>query len=212
MRRRRVSERRGARGQGRASPRSRATVVSSWSTVYRRPSARALAHCRGGEGGVEGGRRVSPLALAISRRRAKRNVERMSYATPTRKASYTPSIPPSEFSSPVLSPSFTRRVSTASSSAGVSHASPSAATADRKKRSRLRDYYGLAKAAPPAGAGQALDIGSCLRRAHRTRDIKMNADWPCSQTYQAHSTQTPTSTRSLRPLLCLTSCAARTNS
>ncbi|KWU46780.1 hypothetical protein RHOSPDRAFT_31598 [Rhodotorula sp. JG-1b] len=82
----------------------------------------------------------------------------MSYATPTRKASYTPSIPPSEFSSPVLSPSFTRRVSTASSSAGVSHASPSVATADRKKRSRLRDYYGLAKAAPVAGAGQALDI------------------------------------------------------
>lgn len=86
------------------------------------------------------------------------NAAGMSYATPTRKASYTPSIPPSEFSSPVLSPSFTRRVSTASS-----HASPSAATAtaDRKKRSRLRDYYGLGKAAPAAGAGQALDIGSC---------------------------------------------------
>ena len=143
----------------------------------------------------------------------------MSYATPTRKASYTPSIPPSEFSSPVLSPSFTRRVSTASSSAGVSHASPSVATADRKKRSRLRDYYGLAKAAPVAGAGQALDIGSCLLaliqsdlRWVRGLESQTHADWPCYQTYRAHSTQTLTSTRSLRPRLCPTSCAARTNS
>ncbi|GAA5871929.1 hypothetical protein JCM3774_000731 [Rhodotorula dairenensis] len=78
----------------------------------------------------------------------------MSYATPTRRASYTPSATPAEVTSPVSSPSFNRRVSTASSSAGYT-ASPAAA--DRKKRSRLRDYYGLGKGSP-AKAGQALDI------------------------------------------------------
>lgn len=89
----------------------------------------------------------------------------MSYATPTRRVSYTPSAPPSEVASPVSSPSFPRRVSAASSSAGYG-ASPAAATADRKKRSRLRDYYGLGKGTPTK-AGEALDIGACDGRRGR---------------------------------------------
>ncbi|POY70385.1 hypothetical protein BMF94_6666 [Rhodotorula taiwanensis] len=86
----------------------------------------------------------------------------MSQSTPIRRPSYTPSLSGTP-GSPALeqpSPSFSRRVSTASSSTAATqyaHANPS--PADRKKRSRLRDYYGLAKGAAPK-SGQSLDIDS----------------------------------------------------
>ncbi|GAA5981211.1 hypothetical protein JCM10908_004024 [Rhodotorula pacifica] len=82
----------------------------------------------------------------------------MSDSTPTRKPSYTPSLSTSEFNSPILSPSFNRRVSTASSAGtAAGYGSPALGGAEKKKRSRLRDYYGLAKGTP-ARSGEVLDI------------------------------------------------------
>jgi len=73
----------------------------------------------------------------------------MSFATPARRPSHAPSSVPDVASPP---PSFSRRVS-AVSSVG---ASPSVAGSERKRRTRLRDYYGLAT----PKEGQALDVGA----------------------------------------------------
>lgn len=103
--------------------------------------------------------RGSPLDFCHTQR--PHSNDTMSQSTPIRRPSYTPSLSGTP-GSPALeqpSPSFSRRVSTASSSTAATqyaHANPS--PADRKKRSRLRDYYGLAKGAAPK-SGQSLDIG-----------------------------------------------------
>ncbi|GAA5820503.1 hypothetical protein JCM3770_002277 [Rhodotorula araucariae] len=69
----------------------------------------------------------------------------MSHATPIRRSSH------SDLTSPP--PSFSRRVSAVSSVAGT----PSVAGSERRRRTRLRDYYGLA--APPAARdGDAGDL------------------------------------------------------
>ncbi|GJN92147.1 hypothetical protein Rhopal_005177-T1 [Rhodotorula paludigena] len=69
----------------------------------------------------------------------------MSYATPTRAPASV-----SELASP--SPSFSRRASAVSSVGGG--ASPSVAASERKRRTRLRDYYGLGA----AKAGDTADL------------------------------------------------------
>ncbi|GAA5837267.1 hypothetical protein JCM9279_005635 [Rhodotorula babjevae] len=76
----------------------------------------------------------------------------MSFATPVRRPSHTPSSVPDVASPP---PSFSRRVS-AVSSVGGGGGSPSVTGSERKRRTRLRDYYGLAT----PKEGQALDVDS----------------------------------------------------
>ncbi|KPV78163.1 uncharacterized protein RHOBADRAFT_50667 [Rhodotorula graminis WP1] len=76
----------------------------------------------------------------------------MSFATPTRRPSHATSSIPDVASPP---PSFSRRVS-AVSSVGGGGGSPSVAGSERKRRTRLRDYYGLAT----PKEGQALDVDS----------------------------------------------------
>ncbi|GAA5898074.1 hypothetical protein JCM8208_000148 [Rhodotorula glutinis] len=77
----------------------------------------------------------------------------MSFATPTRRPSHAPSSVTDVASPP---PSFSRRVSAVSSVGGGGGASPSVAGSERKRRTRLRDYYGLAT----PKEGQALDVDS----------------------------------------------------
>lgn len=62
---------------------------------------------------------------------------------------------------------------------------------------------------------RSTSVRATLRRpsaTHATFKHHTDADGLCYQMYRAHLTQTLTSTRSLQPLLCPTSCVARTNS
>lgn len=79
----------------------------------------------------------------------------MSYATPVRRPSHAPSSTPDVASPP---PSFSRRVS-AVSSAAPPPPSPSLAGSERKRRTRLRDYYALAT---PREGHHQLDLGARL--------------------------------------------------